>query len=51
MLSVHLLQEAGVLVMSDLNIETRPCTESRVFPLSLYRRGGMVMASPGNQYK
>jgi hypothetical protein len=29
--------------MSDLNIETRPCSEeSRIFPMYLMRRGGLL---------
>lgn len=32
--------------MSDLNIETRPCSEeSRIFPMYLMRRGGLLRKS------
>jgi hypothetical protein len=38
-----------MLVMSDLNIETRPCSEeSRIFPMYLMRRGGMLKKTDFN---
>lgn len=40
--AMEAFDNAGILVMSDLNIETRPCREvSRIFPMYLMRRGGM----------
>lgn len=34
--------------MSDLDIETRPCSkESMIYPLSLYRRGGFGRSLEG----